>query len=80
VAARHARGGSGAYSSGDREVGGTGGIEGLNAFFSLTAPPEVYNLPAQPELPQRKVLPAFLSTAAAALGLGLAALLSLRRR
>ena len=40
--------------------GGTGGIDGLNAFFILTAPPEVYNLPSQPELPQRKVLPAFL--------------------
>jgi formate dehydrogenase iron-sulfur subunit len=80
VADLHAQGVTEAYIYGDREVGGTGGIEGLNAFFILTAPPEVYNLPAQPELPQRKVLPAFLSTAAAALGLGLAALLSLRRR
>ncbi len=79
VADLHAQGVTEAYIYGDREVGGTGGIEGLNAFFILTAPPEVYNLPAQPELPQRKVLPAFLSTAAAALGLGLAALLSLRR-
>ena len=69
-----------AYIYGDRAVGGTGGIEGLNAFFILTAPPEVYNLPARPELPQRKVLPAFLSTALAALGLGLAALFSLWRR
>ena len=80
VADLHSQGVTEAYIYGDREVGGTGGIEGLNAFFILTAPPEVYNLPAQPELPQRKVLPAFLSTAAAALGLGLAALLSLRRR
>ncbi len=80
VADLHAQGVTEAYIYGDREIGGTGGIEGLNAFFILTAPPEVYNLPAQPELPQRKVLPAFLSTAAAALGLGLAALLSLRRR
>ena len=80
VADLHAQGVTEAYIYGDREVGGTGGIEGLNAFFILTAPPEVYNLPAQPELPQRKVLPAFLSTAAAALGLGLATLLSLRRR
>ncbi|MCM8747784.1 4Fe-4S dicluster domain-containing protein [Thermomicrobiaceae bacterium CFH 74404] len=80
VADLHTQGVTEAYIYGDREVGGTGGIEGLNAFFILTAPPEVYNLPAQPELPQRKVLPAFLSTAAAALGLGLAALLSLRRR
>lgn len=80
VADLHAQGVTEAYIYGDQEVGGTGGIGGLNAFFILTAPPEVYNLPAQPELPQRKALPAFLSTAAAALALGLAALLSLRKR
>ncbi|MBX6754241.1 MAG: 4Fe-4S dicluster domain-containing protein [Thermorudis peleae] len=74
----HQQGVTSAYIYGDRAVGGTGGIEGLNAFFILTAPPEVYNLPAQPELPQRRVLPAFLSTAAAALALGLAAWRALR--
>lgn len=71
---------TGAYVYGDREVGGTHGIGGLNASFILTAPPETYNLPAEPELPQDKVLPAALSTAAAALALGLAAVFSLRRR
>jgi formate dehydrogenase iron-sulfur subunit len=69
-----------AYIYGDRAVGGTGGMEGLNAFFILTAPPEVYNLPAKPELPQRKTLPAFVSTAAAALAFGVAAVLSLREK
>lgn len=64
---------------GDEALGGTGGIGGLNAFFILTAPPEVYNLPAKPELPQRRVLPAFLTSALAALALGLAALLSFRQ-
>jgi formate dehydrogenase iron-sulfur subunit len=73
------RGVPGAHLYGDREVGGTGGLDGLNAMFVLTAPPEVYNLPARPELPQRKVLPAFLATAGAALALGLASVLSLRR-
>jgi len=64
---------------GDEALGGTGGIGGLNAFFILTAPPEVYNLPAKPELPQRRVLPAFLTSALAALALGLAALLSFKQ-
>ncbi len=65
---------------GDRTAGGTGGIDGLNALFVLLAPPETYNLPAAPELPQRKVLPSLLSTAAAALGFGLAAVAALRDR
>jgi formate dehydrogenase iron-sulfur subunit len=72
------RGRQDAYVYGDREVGGTGGIQGLNAFFILTDRPEVYNLPAQPELPQRKVLPASLSSILAALVLGAAAALALR--
>jgi formate dehydrogenase iron-sulfur subunit len=63
---------------GDRAVGGTGGMDGLNAFFILTAPPEVYNLPARPTLPQEKTFPASWATIGAALALGLAAILSLR--
>jgi formate dehydrogenase iron-sulfur subunit len=74
------RGVAGAYLYGDQAVGGTGGIEGLNASLILTAPPEVYNLPRHPELPQRKTLPAFLSTLGAALAIGAAAVLSLRGR
>ena len=74
------RGLVGANLYGDRAAGGTGDIDGLNALFVLLAPPETYNLPAAPELPQRKLLPALLSTAAAALGLGLAAAAVLRER
>ena len=74
------RGVDGARLYGDRATGGTGGIEGLNAFFVLTAPPETYNLPAAPRLPQSVVLPAFATTALTALGLGIAAVAALRRR
>lgn len=76
----HARGVTEAYIYGDRAVGGTGGMEGLNAFFILTAPPEVYNLPAQPTLPQRRTIPASLATIGAALLLGATAIFSLRGR
>jgi formate dehydrogenase iron-sulfur subunit len=80
VAALHERGAESAYVYGDRAMGGTGEIDGLNACFILTAPPEVYNLPRQPELPQRRVLPAALATIGAALALGLGAVVSLRGR
>lgn len=63
---------AGAHLYGDESVGGTGGIGGNNAMFILTAPPEVYNLPARPELPQRNTARAFLSTVGAALALGAA--------
>lgn len=78
VADLRRRGVASAYIYGDATVGGTGGIRGLNAFFILTAPPEVYNLPARPELPQRKVLPAFLTTVGAALAFGAAVFAALR--
>ncbi|MFL5759085.1 MAG: 4Fe-4S dicluster domain-containing protein [Thermomicrobiales bacterium] len=61
-----------AYIYGDREIGGTGGIDGLNAMFILTAPPETYNLPTKPSLPQDRVKPAFVSVAVAAASLSLA--------
>jgi formate dehydrogenase iron-sulfur subunit len=80
VSALQERGVAEAYVYGDREVGGTGGIDGLNAIFVLTAPPEVYNLPHRPELPQRKVFSALLSTAAAALGVVAATAFALRAR
>ncbi|MDQ3044588.1 MAG: 4Fe-4S dicluster domain-containing protein [Chloroflexota bacterium] len=69
---------SGAQVYGDRASGGTGGMDGLNALFVLTASPETYNLPSSPALPSRNVVPAFMSTAIAALGLGLAAAVALR--
>lgn len=67
-----------AYIYGDRAVGGTHGIEGLNAFFILTAEPEVYNLPAYPKLPQDRTGRAFLTTLGAAVALGVAAVAALR--
>lgn len=78
VADLHRRGVTSAYIYGDREIGGTGGMDGLNAFFILTDEPEVYNLPAYPELPQRKTGPAFVSTLGAAVALGIAAVVTLR--
>ncbi len=78
VADLRGRGVAGAHIYGDRAAGGTGGIEGLNALFILTAPPEVYNLPARPELPQRKTVPGYLTTIGAAAAFGVAAFFSLR--
>lgn len=63
---------------GDRQLGGTGAIEGLNAMFVLTAPPETYNLPAKPRLPQEQVLGAFITTGIAAIGIGMATWRALR--
>ncbi|MCC6626568.1 MAG: 4Fe-4S dicluster domain-containing protein [Chloroflexi bacterium] len=52
--------------------GATGGVGGLNCFFLLLDRPEVYNLPPAPEVPSRRLLPASLTSIAAALLLGLA--------
>jgi hypothetical protein len=49
-------------------------------MFVLNARPDTFNLPAQPQLPRANILPAALSTLAAAVGLGLAAALALRPR
>lgn len=78
VQALHKRGVESAYLYGDSETGGTGGIGDLHASFILTAPPEVYNLPAKPELPQRKTLASYASIGVAALFFGLATAWSLR--
>jgi formate dehydrogenase iron-sulfur subunit len=50
------------------------GTEGLNAFFLLVDRPEVYNLPPDPVIPTKKVGQAWLSMAAAVVGMALAAL------
>jgi formate dehydrogenase iron-sulfur subunit len=50
------------------------GTEGLNAFFLLVDEPEVYNLPPDPVVPTKKAGQAWLSAAAAAAGLALAAI------
>jgi formate dehydrogenase iron-sulfur subunit len=69
----------GARIYGDDEIGGTGGIGGLNAFFIITDDPEVYNLPARPKLPQDETLPGLLSTLGAALLLGAGLIFSFRK-
>ena len=43
---------------GDDELGGTGGIGGLNAMFVLNGPPDAFNLPARPRLPRLNIVPA----------------------
>ncbi len=52
------------------------GTEGLNAFFLLVDKPELYNLPPHPEVPTKRVKGAWLSMAATAAGIALAALSS----
>jgi formate dehydrogenase iron-sulfur subunit len=64
---------------GDDELGGTGGIGGLNAMFVLNGRPDEFNLPARPRLPRRNILPAAAATVVAAAGYCLAAVFTFRR-
>jgi formate dehydrogenase iron-sulfur subunit len=66
------------YIYGDEEVGGTGGIDGLNAFFLLLDKPQKYNLPEQPSLPQNHTFPGIFTMAATAVLLGVATAWSLK--
>jgi formate dehydrogenase iron-sulfur subunit len=75
----HAAGQSDAYLYGTPgSPGATGGVGSLNCFFLLLDRPEVYNLPASPAVPSRRLLPASLTSVAAALLLGLATGLAFR--
>ena len=65
---------------GDDELGGTGGISGLNAMFVLNGPPDAFNLPARPRLPRLNICPAAAATLVAAAGYCLAAAFAFRRR
>lgn len=56
--------------------GATGGIEHLNAFFLLLARPEQYNLPAAPQLPQRRVSAGLRNGLLTMIMLGMAAALA----
>jgi formate dehydrogenase iron-sulfur subunit len=80
VAALRAAGHMDCSFYGDEELGGTGGIGALNAMFVLNAPPETFNLPAEPRLPARNILPAAAATLASAAGFAVAAALALRGR
>jgi formate dehydrogenase iron-sulfur subunit len=76
----HVRGITEAYLYGADERTSVGN---LNAFFLLVDEPAVYNLPDKPHMPQARVLPAYLATAATGVLLGAAtvvALLTGRRR
>lgn len=53
--------------------GATGGVKSLHCFFLLTDRPEVYNLPAAPEVPSRRVIPASLTAIGVAAAWGVAA-------
>ncbi|HRO60422.1 MAG TPA: 4Fe-4S dicluster domain-containing protein [Burkholderiaceae bacterium] len=78
----HAAGVADAYLYGTPgSPGATGGLERLNAFFLLTAEPEVYNLPCSPDRPANRVVPSLASglAAVAALAAAAAALLGMRR-
>ena len=71
----HRRGVAGAYIYGAPGTpGATGGLEHLNAFFLLTAPPETYNLPRAPTRPANRVAPSLAAGLATVLGLAVAAL------
>ena len=70
VDALHALGRTDAYLYGAPGApGSTGGLEHLHAFFLLTAPPEVYNLPHSPTRPANRVMPSLMSGLAAMAGL-----------
>jgi formate dehydrogenase iron-sulfur subunit len=58
----------------------SGFLGGLNAFFLLLSKPAVYNLPADPKLPQRNVFVDSLLSIGSALVVGLGALLAFRER
>ena len=73
VGALHQRGVTDAYLYGAEENTTVGN---LNAFFLLVDRPETYNLPEKPALPQAKVIPAYMATAATALALSVATALA----
>jgi formate dehydrogenase iron-sulfur subunit len=73
VEALHAKGVDSAYVYGSPGAPGTGdGLQELHAFFLLTAPPEVYNLPRAPTRPAARVGPSLAAGLATIAGLALA--------
>jgi formate dehydrogenase iron-sulfur subunit len=72
----HERGDNGAYLYGaDEQM-----LGGLNSFFLLVDKPEVYGLPRDPKLPTRNLARSSWFSALGAVLLGLAGIVSFRRR
>jgi formate dehydrogenase iron-sulfur subunit len=80
VALLRAQGVTEARFYGDEDLGGSGGIGGLNAMFILNGPPDAFNLPSRPRLPRRNIKPAAAATAAVAAIYALVTALSFRTR
>jgi formate dehydrogenase iron-sulfur subunit len=80
VAALKAQGLDDARLYGDKDLGGSGDIGGLNAMFVLNGPPDAFNLPARPRLPRLNIVPSATATLVAAAAYCLAAAVSFRRR
>lgn len=55
-------------------------LGGLNSFYLLLDKPEVYGLPASPQLPSRNVVPSSVFSAAGAVIIGALGLISFRNR
>jgi formate dehydrogenase iron-sulfur subunit len=55
-------------------------LGGLNSFYLLVDKPGVYGLPSNPQLPSRNLVGSSIFTALAGIGVGLAALVSFRKR
>jgi len=76
VEALHESGAKSAYLYGAPDTpGATGNLRQLNAFFLLTARPELYNLPPAPSRGADRVLPSLVAGGATAAGLSALALL-----
>ena len=75
----HRRGVTSAYLYGaPDEAGATGGLDHLNAFFLLTAPPETYNLPRAPTRQANRVAPSLAAGLTTLVGLPTCALFTRR--
>src|SRR5947199_4713829 len=75
VATLKAAGESRAYVYGKQDV-----LGGLNSFYLLVDKPEVYGLPANPQLPSRNLAPSSLLSVATAAVVGLFGLIAFRKR
>jgi formate dehydrogenase iron-sulfur subunit len=64
-----------AHLYGDTDI-----LGGLNVFYLLLDDPEVYGQPANPQLPQKNLIPGSLGAIGSAILLGLSALIALRER